>query len=179
MKKLIFVFITIGLFAAQASYAANGLKEENFYFGAGVGFNDADDIADDADDVDDATGWQIFAGYDTGVKAGPANLAIEVGYMDSGDFDYETTVVLPFGLGTITEKGSTDATGVWVTAVFDAPVNETFGILGRVGMDFGDDDGLMLGLGVGFNLSRQIELRGEYVIRDEIDSLQVNFVYHL
>ena len=26
---------------------------------------------------------------------------------------------------------------------------------------------------------RQIELRGEYVIRDEIDSLQINFVYHL
>ena len=175
MKKLIFAFVTIGLFAAQAAYAANsGLKEENFYFGAGLGINDADDSVADvpfADvDLDDATGWQIFAGYDTGVKAGPADLAIEIGYMDSGDFDVEVGGF---------DAGSVEATGLWATAVFDAPVNQTFGILGRIGMDFGDDDGLMFGIGAGFKLGRQVQLRGEYVIRDNINSLQVNFVYHL
>ncbi len=177
MKKLIFVLLTTGLFAAQTAYAANsGLKEENFYFGAGVGMNDADDAFTDVPggSVDDATGFQIFVGYDTGVKAGPTNLAVEIGYMDSGDFDVEVTVPI---LGTI--KSSDSASGLWATAVFDAPINKDFSVLGRIGMDFGDDDGLMFGVGAGFKLNRQWGLRGEYVIRDNINSLQVNLLYHL
>lgn len=35
----------------------------------------------------------------------------------------------------------------------------------------------MLGAGVGYAVSQQIEVRGEYVIRDDIDSLQANIVY--
>ena len=46
-------------------------------------------------------------------------------------------------------------------------------------LDFGDADGLMFGIGAGWKLNRQWKLRGEYVIRDDLNSLQVNFLYHL
>jgi len=46
-------------------------------------------------------------------------------------------------------------------------------------LDIGDDSGLMVGAGVSYTTSEKIELRFEYVARDEVDSLQFNFLYHL
>jgi len=52
-------------------------------------------------------------------------------------------------------------------------------VVARAGLDIGDDDGFMFGAGLGFNLNPKMELRGEYVMRDTVDSLQVNFVMRM
>jgi len=48
---------------------------------------------------------------------------------------------------------------------------------GRLGLGIGDDDGLMYGVGPGHDLTEKVAIRGEYVLRDEVDSLQLNFVF--
>jgi len=109
----------------------------------------------------DETGFQFFVAYDLnqinvmeGVKS-----SVEFGFMDYGF--------------------SIDSTGIWGNYVVDGVINEKLGWLARLGLDIGDDSGLMIGAGVSYATDDKIELRGEYVVRDEVDSLQFNFLYHL
>lgn len=161
MKKFGAIVAMVSLLAATPAMAAGGFDQKNLYFGAGLGSNELSGW-------DDATGFQVFGGYRFGEVAKNVNLALEVGYMDSGDFDTSHPV-----FGTL----KTSAEGLWSTAVFEMPLGPQASLLGRIGLDFGDDDGLMIGIGMGFNLNKQMQLRGEYVERDNISSLQFNFVY--
>jgi len=43
----------------------------------------------------------------------------------------------------------------------------------------GDDSGLMFGAGLSLGINARMDLRGEYVIRDDVDSLQLNLIYRL
>ena len=158
MKKIIPLFILI-LATTQANAA--DVNSRPFYLGAGVGFNEIDNSYYRGDD-NDAVGFQIFAGLPLPVNIGSASLAVEVGYMDSGEFD-----------------NGGDANGLWSTAVIKLPLNSNINLLGRLGFDFGDDDGLMAGAGVGFPIASKTALRIEYVIRDNIDSLQANLVFNM
>lgn len=84
-------------------------------------------------------------------------------------------------------QGSVSATvsGFWISGVVSYPVSEftnaewakKVDLLGRVGLDFGDDDGLLYGVGAEYSLSEQWAVRGEYVLRSNINSLQANVVY--
>lgn len=152
---------------AATSRSSGGFDVQNLYGGFGLSLNSLGGF-------DDAMGWQIFGGYDLPWKLGDAKTAVEVGYMNSGEF--ETSITLPFGLGTY--KATTEAKGIWATGVVAYPVNPQFDIIGRLGLDFGDDDGLMLGVGAGYWFNKQVSARAEYVIRSNIDSLQANLVYH-
>jgi hypothetical protein len=157
MKKKI-AALGFALSFASGSALAQGFNQDNLYAGAGIGLNSVSGL-------DDAIGIQIFGGYKLNmVNLDPIALAVEVGYMDTGDFEAGGMNV-----------GS--ASGLWATAVANYPVSPEVNLLGRLGLDFGDDDGLMLGVGAGFRLSPELQLRGEYVIRDNIDSLQANVVY--
>jgi hypothetical protein len=60
--------------------------------------------------------------------------------------------------------------------VADLPLNQNVSAIGRLGLDIGDDDGVMIGFGLGFPMSQKTDLRVEYVIRDNIDSFQLNLV---
>jgi len=111
--------------------------------------------------VDDEPGYQFFAAYDLvtvnlidGVES-----SVEFGVMDYG---YER-----------------DSTGIWGTYVIDGKFTGQFGWLGRIGLDIGDDSGFMLGAGVGYDFGPKVATRLEYVIRDEVKSLQLNFLYRL
>ncbi|MCP4490723.1 MAG: hypothetical protein GY820_25940 [Gammaproteobacteria bacterium] len=111
--------------------------------------------------VDDEFGFQVFVAYDlnqvnliSGVRS-----SLEFGIMDYGF--------------------SRDSTGIWGTYVVDGQINPRWQWLARLGFDIGDDSGIMTGVGLGFASSEQVEFRGEYVIRDDIDSVQFNFLYHL
>lgn len=163
------------LFAFNA-YAANGsnktVNAENIYFGAGLGLNSLSGI-----DLSDGLGYQIFAGYVLPVNAGDGSLAVEVGYMDSGDLDVGVSV--PGFPGFTGFSAKARAKGVWSTAVYEFPLKNNISLLGRAGLDFGDDDGLIIGGGVGFAVNAKIDIRIEYVIRDNIDSLQGNIVFRL
>lgn len=162
MKKVV---LGVALFSAAGLAQAQGV-----YIGGGLSSNELDGFSGD-----NATGYQVFAGYDLDmIKLGAVKSAVEVGYMDSGEF--ETCVSLPF-LGNVC--GKDNATGVWANYVASVDINQSVSVLGRGGLDFGDDDGFMYGVGLGFKPAKQLEIRGEYVVRDTINSLQANVVYHI
>jgi hypothetical protein len=133
-------------------------QQGDFYLGAGVTHNRLSGW-------DNATGYQIFGGFEPRMAFGPLRLGAELGYMDSGDFS---------------QTGQADfaADGVWVSAVGRFPVTPQINALARLGWDFGDDDGFLWGAGLGFRVNPAFEIRGEYVARDNIDSIQANAVIH-
>jgi hypothetical protein len=157
MRKL--GIILIAMLVTSFSHAA--VDSEKIYFGGGLSLNSLSGL-----DLSDGTGFQFFGGYELPVYMGDGKLSAEVGYMDSGDM-----AVGPFF--------ETDANGVWVNAVFTLPLQNKMNLIGRAGLDLGDDDGLMLGGGVGFQLDSKMQLRTEYVIRDNVDSLQFNLVFKM
>jgi len=130
------------------------LDKSMFSIGAGISDNSVSGSSDE-------TGFQFFAAYDLnqvnlmeGVKS-----SVEFGFMDYGF--------------------SSDSTGIWATYVAAGTIKEEFGWLARLGLDIGDDSGLMIGAGLRYTTNENMEFRGEYVVRDEVDSLQFNFLYHL
>jgi len=158
MKKLVATLL-LALLAGTATAEEKQLLDTNrMYFGGGISRNDLSGWSD-------ATGYQFFAGYQLDLKLGTGGLGVELGYMNSGEF----------------ENGPlrTKAKGIWLNGVGKWPVGKNLNIVGRIGFDFGDDDGLMLGGGVGYSVAKNLDLRGEYVIRDNIDSLQFNVVYFM
>lgn len=153
------VALTTALSTATAVAAPTGKQPQSgfdstrIFLGGGISSNDADS-------ADDGTGFQVFAGYGFGEVAQNINIDAEVGYMDSGDL------------------GGGHARGIWATGVGRLSLNPQFDLLARAGFDFGDDDGFMIGIGGGLNVSRQLQTRLEFVQRDNIDSIQLNFVFH-
>ena len=173
MKKLSILIVSM-LFAFHAY--AGGLDANKIYLGGGLSSNDYG-IGDDA------TGYQIFVGMPLPVKMGKARLLGEVGYMNAGEVDVASipAVIDPFTGNIIfpAQTVTTEAKGLWANAVVEMPVAQKVNLIGRIGLDFGDDDGLMIGGGVGIALNNKIDLRFEYVIRDNIDSLQANIAFEL
>jgi len=168
---------SILVFAVLLTASANANAEfdlSQLYVGGGLGYNSIDGTG--FADIDNAIGFQGFAGYklteiledmvDLGDEIG---FAAEVGYMTTGDFEVKNCSFC----------GDFSASGLWATAVADYAINDQIKILGRFGLDFGDADGLMFGIGAGYALNEQMTIRAEYVIRDTVNSLQGNFVYYL
>ena len=87
--------------------------------------------------------------------------------MDSGNFDRYNG-----------PSYSDDATGLWFSAVESAPLSNKTDMLVRIGYDFGDDDGLILGTGLQYKFDTKVAFRMEYVTRDHIDGLQANVLVH-
>lgn len=144
----------LSIWAGQAMAA---LDTSRVYAGGGLGFNDADGKGGSA------TGWQILGGYDLNIKLADFDTAVEVGFMSSGDFD--------------NRPGSNSAEGLWVTWVPSIEIANQFSALGRIGLDLGDDNGIMIGFGGQYDINTTFFTRLEYVIRDNIDSLQINLLY--
>lgn len=163
--KRILAGAALAAFAATAQ--AQGVTANDFYFGAGLNSNELDGWGGDA------TGYQFFGGLDL-LKSRQLTVSAEVGYWDSGEF--EDTYYYWWGES---YKVKTEADGIWANGVASFSVAPSVDLIGRAGFDFGDDDGFMFGAGAGINLGPQMQIRGEYVVRDHIDSLQANFVYHL
>ena len=156
MLKAIRVMV-IGLIgmALSSVAVAQGLDTRNLFFGAGLSSNDVSGS-------DSATGYQIFGGYGFGEVTKNVFIDAEVGYMDTGNMTKS--------------GGNVKANGLWASGVGRIMVAPSVELIGRLGLDFGDDDGLLAGIGVGFLLTKNIKLRLEYVQRDNVDSVQFNFV---
>ena len=142
--------------ALSSVAVAQGLDTRKLFFGAGVSSNDTSGS-------DNATGWQIFGGYGFGEVTRNVFIDAEIGYMDTGNMTKS--------------GGNVKANGLWASGVGRLMVAPSVELIGRLGMDFGDDDGLMAGIGVGFLLTRSVKLRLEFVQRDNVDSVQLNFVF--
>jgi len=145
----------IGIALSSVSLA-QGLDTSKLFFGAGLSSNEVSGS-------DSATGYQIFGGYGFGEVTKNVFIDAEVGYMDTGK---------------MTKGGSNvDAKGIWANGVGRLMVTPSVELIGRLGLDFGDDDGFMGGIGAGLLLTKNFKLRLEFVQRDKVDSVQFNFVY--
>ena len=162
--KMSLLLVATSLFSGTA--AAHCIANK-YYIGAGVTFNSIDNY-------DDANGPQIFGGYCLGVtKLNPhLRTAIELGFMDRGEFKRDVYR----SNGTYLRTDSVSHEGFWLNLVGEYRVDQRVHLLGRLGVDVGDDDGIMAGLGLGFNVSKWSQLRAEYVVRDNITSAQLNFL---
>jgi hypothetical protein len=152
MKKIVCLFALISM-AMVPSFSVNaegsGINANNFYLGGGLGFNSG------------ATGFQFFGGYDFDfIINEDISTAVELGYMDSGDFDNDQ-----------------DFKGLWVAAVESVPLSSKVDMLVRLGVDFGDDDGILFGAGLQYKFNTKAAFRVEHVVRDHIDSLQANVLF--
>lgn len=155
----------VGPAAAQANRSSAGFDSRNLFFGAGLSSNEVSGSSN-------GTGFQVFGGYAFGEFARNVRLDAEVGYMDTGSMDVCRNLP-PFVLFC----GDARAKGLWANGVARFIVVPNVELLGRAGLDFGDDDGFMFGVGAGFLVNRNAKLRFEIVERDHVSSLQFNFVY--
>ena len=151
--------IAVALVAAGLSSVASaqGFDNRRLFFGGGLAQNSVSNF-------DNATGFQIFGGYNFPELARKFSVDAEAGYMDTGKF----------------KRGAveTKAKGLWGSGVARYMVAPQVELLGRLGYDFGDDNGLMYGIGAGYIVNKNLKLRLEYVIRDTVDSRQFNVVFY-
>ena len=152
-------FMAVALVAAGLSSvaAAQGFDNRRLFFGGGLAQNMVSNF-------DNATGFQIFGGYNFPELARRFSVDAEAGYMDTGKF--KRTFV------------ETKAKGVWGSGVARYMVAPQWELLGRLGYDFGDDDGVLVGIGGGYIVNKNLKLRLEFVQRDTVDSLQFNVVFY-
>jgi len=165
MKKLVGLAASLVLVGGVATNAQAEINQNKLYAGGGLGFNKTSS----AFNLDDnAIGFQFFGGYDLDEEitlADNIGFAAEVGYTTSGKFKFCT------GCGSFTLDG------LWVNAVADYKIDEEFSFLNRLGYDLGDDDGIMMGMGVEYNIDANIAVRGEIVMRGAYKSFQANALY--
>jgi len=164
--------LAIGLGAVSTFSNAFEFAEENIYAGGGLAFN-----FPDTSSLDSAIGYQFQAGYDLKDDVKMPNklgLAAEVGYTSSGNFSWSDCP------SSFVNCSAFDfsADGLWINAVSDFHVQDQISVLGRLGLDMGDDDGIMFGFGAGYKIDEKISARVEYVIRQNYKSLQANAIYN-
>ena len=150
-----------GMLLSSAA-AAQGFDLKRLFLGGGVSLNSVSG-------ADDGTGFQIFGGYNFPRIAPGLYVDAEAGYMDTGRLDRRACPPGPC---------DAKAKGHWATGVVRYLVAPKVELIGRAGLDFGDDDGPMVGIGVGFIINPHLKLRAEYVARDNVDSLQFNIVFY-
>jgi opacity protein-like surface antigen len=136
---------------------AQTLDAQRFYVGGGLGFNSLPGYGS-------ARGFQFFGGYNLEtVLNDDIKTALEMGYSDSGKFDRLNTAP------------KTDAVkGLWFSALESVPVSSKTDVQARLGYDFGDDDGFILGAGVQYKFDTRVAMRMEYVTREHYNGLQAN-----
>lgn len=165
MKKVtgLFVFMALAMLVhveAQAETQAQGVDAKQFYVGGGLGFNSLPGAGS-------ATGFQIMGGYEFKTKLNEdITSALEIGYMDTGKFDHINNTT-----------SSDDVNGVWIAMLESVPLSRKTDMLVRLGYDFGDDDGLLLGTGLQYKFTTKIAMRMEYIARQHVNALQANVLF--
>ena len=161
MKKEISLVLLISLSAlTPVAVQAENVERENIYLGGGLGFNSLPGFGS-------SRGFQFFAGYDFDFKLNEdISTAVEIGYMDSGN------------LKTFNSGRGNDVTGAWASVVESVPLSRKTDMLVRLGYDFGDDDGLLLGTGMQYKFDTKVAFRMEYVTREHLHGLQANLLVH-
>ena len=159
MKKLVCILTLMVL--SSAANAEGTLDAKRIYLGGGLGFNSLPGYGS-------ARGFQFFAGYDFAFKLNDdISSAIELGYMDTGDFDSYNG-----------PNSNEDVKGLWVAMLESVPLSNKTDMLVRLGYDFGDDDGFLLGTGMQYKFTTKVAMRMEYIARQNVNSLQANVLFH-
>src|SRR5438477_8325488 len=128
--------IAVALVAAGLSSVASAQKFDNrrLFFGGGLSQNSISNF-------DNATGFQVFGGYNFPAIARNFYVDAEAGYMDTGKLK---------ATGCTGSFCNATASGLWGSGVARYMVAPNVELLGRAGYDFGDDDGFLFGVGAGY-----------------------------
>lgn len=155
MRKIVFILALMSL--VSNVNAEGAIDAERIYVGGGLGFNSLPGFGS-------ARGFQFIGGYEFAFKLNEdISSALELGYMDTGDFDQYKG-----------PNSNEDVKGFWVAMVESVPLSRKTDMLARLGYDFGDDDGFLLGTGLQYKFNTKLALRMEYVARQNVNSLQAN-----
>ncbi|NRR30172.1 porin family protein [Oxalobacteraceae bacterium] len=170
MKQLIFALIA-GAFAASAAHAEGpyiglGVASTDYNFkisgGSGVNYGQATNISGDGY----KQSLKVFGGFDFTPMFG-----VEAGYTDLRKAE------ATYNIGPIPGRATADGKRAYVAGKATAPLNEQFSVFGKLGvgykksefrantLGYNHDDsttGLYAGVGVQYNLSKQIGLTLEY-----------------
>ena len=165
MKKSAFIpLVTALLTCSSYSFATP------FYVGVGLTNN----TSDQDNLYKPAGGYQIYGGYDLGIKiANLVNLKVEGGLHDSGDYEGKPQIVN----NNLVTSATYSTSGLWAAAVFDYTILNRIGIHATAGLDMGDDDGLLFGGGLSYKFSHKITMNGDYIYRGDSESAQFNVSY--
>jgi len=155
VRAMLAVIFTTGICSTAL---AEGFTNRNLFFGGGLSQNSISG-------ANNGTGIQLLGGYSFAEVAPKLYVDAEAGYLDTGNMRLRGPQV------DVRDKG------FWTTGVARYLVVPSIELLARAGVDVGDDDGPMVGVGVGFLVSRNLKLRLEFVSRDHVDSLQFNAVF--
>lgn len=155
MRRIAFLVVLMSL--VSNVNAEGAIETDRIYVGGGLGFNSLPGFGS-------ARGFQFFAGYDLNFKLNDdISTALELGYMDSGDFSQYKG-----------PNSNEDVKGMWFAALESVPLSNKTDLLVRLGFDFGDDDGFLLGTGVQYKFNTKLAFRMEYIARQNVNSLQAN-----
>jgi hypothetical protein len=134
------------------------------YVGGGISHNNLDfnSIIKGAGS-EAAMGLQLFAGLPIKNAINNIETFAEVGFFRTHNFNFSG----------IKEQ----VTGISGSIVLQRNLNEIdanlYG-LGRIGLEVGDDDGILMGVGAGYRITPKVEVRLELVNKDLISSYQAN-----
>jgi len=168
MKKLLSTLVLSSAVFGSASVIAQPEALKDAYVGGGVSHNNLDfgSVVDGASD-ETANGFQFFVGKKFDNDISGFDTAIEVGYSQTEDFKW--------GPG-----AKDNVRGLWAAAVMTRDLDEVSDKLygfGRLGYNLGDDDGLMMGVGAGYELNEKVDLRAEFLNQDLLTSYQFSAIY--
>jgi len=162
MKALRGMALALAAIAFSSAAAGQGFDLRRLFFGAGLSVNTVSGS-------DDGAGFQIFSGYNFPAIAPNLYVDAEAGYMDTGKLERR---------GCTTTFCDAKANGLWANGVVRYLVMRNVELIGRVGLDFGDDDGLMIGIGAGYIVNKNAKVRLEFVKRDDVTSVQFNVIFY-
>lgn len=112
-----------------------------------------------------ATGFGLFVGYELENAINDVRSTVEVGYTQTDDFYRDS---------------DTDITSFWVAGVLQKrlpELNPNFFVVGRFGLDLGDDDGLLMGFGVAMQHQANIATRAEFINKDTTKVYQLSLLF--
>ena len=181
------ILVATALALCATSASAQG------YIGGSIGQSDIDEeitsgLINGNQSVDGKdTAWKIFGGYMFNRHFG-----LEVAYVDLGEVSYSGTFTDPDGTVPVT-GGKVEVAGVNLSAIGAVPVTEQFSVFGKLGFLFWDaeandttdgqpfsaqDDGadLSFGVGLGYNFTRNLGVRAEWEMFQNVSDADVSLV---
>jgi opacity protein-like surface antigen len=164
--------IVLGMLVFTTGAASAHCMQNKYYVGAGMGINSTQDF------TSSTAGYQIFAGYclDFNFKSPRSKTSVEVGYMDSGEFEKDQDIFANNPNRSSIVEVNKSYSSVWLAGLAEYKFDNKMHIMGRLGLDVGDQTGVLFGGGVGYNVTKYAQIRAEYILHDEVDSFQLNWI---
>jgi hypothetical protein len=165
-KALITSLLTLVAYQALADGHATDTTPvpTGLYVGGGISYNNLDfgSIIKGAGS-ETAMGLQLFAGLPIENAIDDIEIFAEVGFFHTKNFNFSGT--------------KKRVAGISGSIILQRNLNEIdanlYG-LGRIGLEVGDDDGILMGVGAGYRITPKVDVRLELINKDLISSYQAN-----